>query len=359
MERKLVSIRTIEKIIPIDGADRIEIAAIGAWHIIVPKGVYKEKDKVLYFEIDSFIPDNNKILAPFIDEDMKKRAHKTFYKNDGVLIKTIKLRGEYSQGWVLPLEHFKDYNFVEGKDLSTELGVLKYELVDETSNMEQKGKFPTFFPKTDCERIQNLTLSDLEKIIEEKVEITYKFDGTSFSNYYFNGETGICTRNFEMKPEVVNLYTKSAITEKIRDYCEKNKRNLAFQGEIVGPEIQKNRMSLTKQQLFIFNIYDIDAHRYIEPNQRIAICGELGLSHVEIYEGNLLKNGKTLIEQIDICPEDFKKMSIEEKTEVLEQLREKILKMTETICSKTREGFVFKSFDGKMIIKAISNKYIS
>lgn len=52
-------------------------------------------------------------------------------------------------------------------------------------------------------------------------------------------------------------------------------------------------------------------------------------------------------------------MSIEEKTEVLEQLREKILKMTETICSKTREGFVFKSFDGKMIIKAISNKYIS
>ena len=96
MERKLVSIRTIEKIIPIDGADRIEIAAIGAWHIIIPKGVYKENDKVLYFEIDSFIPDSNKILAPFIDENMKKRAHKTFYKNDGVLIKTIKLRGEYS-----------------------------------------------------------------------------------------------------------------------------------------------------------------------------------------------------------------------------------------------------------------------
>ena len=162
-----------------------------------------------------------------------------------------------------------------------------------------------------------------------------------------------------MKPEVVNLYTRSAITKKIRDYCEKNKRNLAFQGEIVGPEIQKNRMSLTKQQLFIFNIYDIDAHRYIEPNQRIAICEELGLSHVETYEGSLLKNGKTLIEQIDITPEEFKRMTIEGKTEALEQLREKILEMTETICSKTREGFVFKSFDGKMIIKAISNKYIS
>lgn len=52
-------------------------------------------------------------------------------------------------------------------------------------------------------------------------------------------------------------------------------------------------------------------------------------------------------------------MTIEGKTEALEQLREKILEMTETICSKTREGFVFKSFDGKMIIKAISNKYIS
>lgn len=73
----------------------------------------------------------------------------------------------------------------------------------------------------------------------------------------------------------------------------------------------------------------------------------------------MLKNGKTLIEQIDIHPEEFKKMSIEEKTEALEQLREEILKMTETICSKTREGFVFKTFNGKMIIKAISNKYIS
>lgn len=72
-----------------------------------------------------------------------------------------------------------------------------------------------------------------------------------------------------------------------------------------------------------------------------------------------MKNGKTLIEQIDITPEEFKRMTIEGKTETLEQLREKILEMTETICSKTREGFVFKSFDGKMIIKAISNKYIS
>lgn len=49
MKRKLVSIRTIEKIIPKDDADRIEIAAIGAWHIIVPKGVYKENDKVFIF----------------------------------------------------------------------------------------------------------------------------------------------------------------------------------------------------------------------------------------------------------------------------------------------------------------------
>ena len=106
-------------------------------------------------------------------------------------------------------------------------------------------------------------------------------------------------------------------------------------------------------------VYSVNGIWNVEPNQRIAICEELGLSHVEIYEGNLLKNGKTLIEQIDVCPEDFKKMSIEEKTEVLEQLREKILKITETICGKTREGFVFKSFDGKMIIKAISNKYIS
>ena len=54
--RKLVSFKTIEKILPIEGADRIELVKFGGWQSVVKKGEFKVGDKVIYFEIDTFLP---------------------------------------------------------------------------------------------------------------------------------------------------------------------------------------------------------------------------------------------------------------------------------------------------------------
>jgi len=56
MERKLVSLRQVKEIRPIEGADRIEVAVVDGWNVVVPKGSFKPGDLAVYFEIDSFLP---------------------------------------------------------------------------------------------------------------------------------------------------------------------------------------------------------------------------------------------------------------------------------------------------------------
>ena len=56
-KRKLVTIRTIDGLEPIEGADVIEVAVIGGWKLVVKRGEFKVGDQCVYFEIDSFLPD--------------------------------------------------------------------------------------------------------------------------------------------------------------------------------------------------------------------------------------------------------------------------------------------------------------
>ena len=57
MSRKLASVQTVKAIKPIEGADRIEIVQILNWDCVAKKGEYRVGDKVIYFEIDSLLPD--------------------------------------------------------------------------------------------------------------------------------------------------------------------------------------------------------------------------------------------------------------------------------------------------------------
>ena len=57
MERKLATVRIITDIRPIEGADKIELASVGGWNVVVAKDVgHKVNDMVIYCEIDSFLP---------------------------------------------------------------------------------------------------------------------------------------------------------------------------------------------------------------------------------------------------------------------------------------------------------------
>lgn len=99
INRKLVTIRTIDAIGPIEGADAIEVATIGGWNVVVKKNEVKVGDKVFYFEIDSFLPDGNPAWQFLVD-----KQGRTFEGKLGHRLRTVKLRGTTSQGLVLRLD---------------------------------------------------------------------------------------------------------------------------------------------------------------------------------------------------------------------------------------------------------------
>ena len=328
--RKLATIRKIDEILPHSNADRLEIAKIGGWRCIVEKGKFSKDELVLYFEIDSLIPKVEAFdhLSKYCS--IKERNGKQYY-----LIKTTKLRGELSQGLVMKLglfytlESMLKNTDIEGKDLTDELGILLYE--PELPNMkEAKNVFPYFISKTDQERIQNL-----EDIPDDIYEITEKVDGTSCTIYYNNGETGVCSRNIELKPDMAGLYQEfyDRRIGKLEEYCIENKRNLALQGEIVGTTIQGNPYRFNEKHFYLFDIFDIDKQEYLLPKERYEIREYINCQHVPVVQK---------------CGE-FK--GVEEEIKHADGLS--LLNPT-----VQREGLVFKSTTQNFSFKVISNKYL-
>lgn len=279
-ERALATIRKIDKIEPIANADAIEVATIGGWKVVVKKGEYEAGDLAIYFEIDSWIPH---WLAPFLTKSGQKP--KTYEGVEGQRLKTIKLRGQISQGLLLPLDTIiGEYVYYEGQDLTKDLGILKWESANVTigtGNTQAEGSFPTHLVgKTDAERIQNYT-KHLNKLLEEETQVivTEKLDGTSFTATTDGKKVYVCSRNLSLK-DSGNVYwdiaKKYKIPDWLEDQAEKGKR-YAIQGEIVGPGIQGNSYKLNDQKLFIFSIWDVDNQEYLEFDEVIGISRSFGV----------------------------------------------------------------------------------
>ena len=129
-ERKLARVVLIDSLHPIEGADRIELAMVGGWQVVVQKGLYVAGDKAMYFEIDSLLPLDHPAFA-----SMSSLSSKLQFVIDGkqyVRIKTMKLRKQLSQGFCVPLA---DVNASTGcnidADFTKTLGIIKYESVGE------------------------------------------------------------------------------------------------------------------------------------------------------------------------------------------------------------------------------------
>jgi hypothetical protein len=149
MERKLASVQRILEIRPIEGADAIELAIINSWQVVVAKNVgHKVDDFVVYCEIDSFLP----IREEF--EFLRKSSYKKMGDQEGFRLKTIKLRGQVSQGLVVPIHVLPLLEMVhEGQDVTEILGIVKYEPpIPAQLAGKAKGYFPNFLRKTDEER---------------------------------------------------------------------------------------------------------------------------------------------------------------------------------------------------------------
>ena len=372
MSRKLVTIRKISALIPMDGYDAVCLAAIDGWTTIVKKSEFIVGSYCVFFELDSFIPATDTRFA-FLKKTTK------FEGQEGYRLKSMKLRSYLSQGLALPTWFLGLSNalveqwYNDQTDISSEFGVIKYDNsiqeLDQRPGLKSgkpRGSFPSFVPKTDQERIQNLThlWSTLDP--ETTFEETLKLDGSSMTCYKtliqpslfdrikslfgFSGPNyhfGVCSRNLELSREANNIITfdnqgKSSEYNQSDFWRTAIKYNIesklpagyAVQGELIGPKIQANHEKVSELQYYIFDVFDINAGLYLTPLARREFCLTNDLPHVPVTSFEFKPFKLTLHELLShVEGESMNPGTIS-------------------------EGRVYKSNSSQLSFKAISNKYL-
>ncbi len=280
-KRKLATVRKIAAIEPIEGADAIEVAVVDGWKVVVKKGEFAVDSLAVYIEIDSWVPTE---LAPFLSKGKEPREYEGV---KGERLRTVKLRGQLSQGLLLPIpeDTIKGAGslIAEGLDLTDHLGIIKWErpMNAQLAGMA-RGNFPALVPKTDQERIQNLTRS-FEQYQQDTWSITEKLDGSSCTFYLDDEDVfHVCSRNLDLKEDEANSFWKVARKFQIEDIMRRNfMKGMAIQGEMIGEGIQGNQYK-TQLDFYVYDMYNTHTGQYILPNQLKAACEKLGLKHVPI-----------------------------------------------------------------------------
>ena len=275
MERKLASIQIIKDLQVIEGADKIVKATILGWEVVVLKDDFNIGDLCVYCEIDSILPDKPEFA---------------FLKERKFRIRTIKLKGQVSQGICFPVSILPKGKYKEGDNVTEILNIKKYDPQSEAEQKEidrlnaiHKNRIrkyfmrfswirrlifrparlprPSFIRKTDEDRIQ--LFPDICK--EQKgteFYATEKLDGTSASYFLikkgFRYKYGICSRNYQILKRD-NLYWSISDKLNIKDILinlvRYHKAELVYiQGEIIGPKVQENKYHFSGLELYVFNL---------------------------------------------------------------------------------------------------------
>lgn len=352
--RNLAHIEKIEWIKPIEGKDRIVLAGILGWQVIVQKADYNVGDLCVFCEIDSVFPEKPEF---------------EFLRNKKFRIRTIKMGGVLSQGICFPLSILPEgKTYKQGQDVTELLGITQYEGtmdVEKEGNGKKKrrypkflmrwswfrklvasfdkpkpGGFPKFISKTDETRIQNdpSVLS-----LEQNWVATEKVDGQSGSftlekkkgligNQY---DFAVCSRNLRIKKEDNSSYWKVAKKYELEKILKKligNHPWVAIQGECVAPNVQGNKYHVTEADLYVFNVIypegrlgSLEAKKLVEKH---------GLKFVPIVEEKVSIIGKTVEEVLNYATG---------KSALYDTLR---------------EGIVFRSEDGVRSFKAVSPDFL-
>lgn len=345
--RKLASIRKIDAINPIPGADAIEVAVVGGWNVVVKKGEYNVGDLAVYCEIDSWMPNE---LAPFLSKGQEPREYNGV---KGERLRTVKLRGQISQGLLLPVQHKEGGLFwitnkdgtmnsvVEGDDVTEALGIQKWEAPIPAQLAGQvRGAFPSIVRKTDQERVQNL-IAEVDAWSNEGLqwEVTEKLDGSSCTFFLDgDGEFHVCSRNLDLTRDENNSLWKMAIKYDIEEKMKiADMKNYAIQGELIGEGIQGNLYKIKGQDFFVFDIYDANRGKYEMPIVRRFMTTILGLKHVPVLETAFKIDGASVADLL---------LKAEGKS------------VMGNITGPEREGLVFKEANAACSFKAISNKFL-
>ena len=363
MNRKLASIQKIKAIKPIEGADRIEVAQILNWDCVVTKGEYQVGDMVIYFEIDSLLPD----VPAF--EFLKGSSWSQ--KLNKYKIRTHTFRGQISQGLVIPMRQLPAiYNQInktsissiecdEGDDLTKLLKIEKYEPPVSNGPLGELINHEWYVPKTDEERIQTCAENVLPEYMKNEQHEWYtsiKLDGTSCTVGLFEDAFLIGGRNQWYKDE--NMYTTTVkkygdIEKNLKDYQKLTGQYIVFQGELCGPGIQSNRLGLKEKEWFIFNVFasvdgKMNSYKKLDLIGMLNMCEKFGLKHVPLVNAEDQFNFKT--------------------TNDIDETVENLLKYADNFKYKTyfenassnqiAEGLVFRMNDMSNSFKVISNKFL-
>ena len=282
--RKLASIQTIINVEPIENADAIELAHVLGWQCVIKKGEVSTGDKVVYFEIDSFLP-----IKPEFEFLRSSSYRKSELLGEGFKLRTMKFRGQISQGLVLPISVFKeiDPNIEIDTDVTDLLGVKKWEIPEQASTGGTIiGERPNNVPKTDETRVQaNPAL--INEFAGLEYYISTKMDGSSHSISVDTNGFHVTGHNYEFKndgkSDFYNFILAKRFNENLINYVANNGiKDMVIQGELCAPGIQKNRLKLTKPEWYVFTI-KIDGKR-VGLDKMLEVCNELGMTTVPIEE---------------------------------------------------------------------------
>ena len=282
--RKLASVQRIWKIEPIEGADRIELAHVLGWQCVVNKDQFKPFDVGVYFEIDSFLP----IREEF--EFMRASSYKkTDIMGEGFRLRTMRFRGQISQGLLLPLSQFPEIpqSAEVGDDVTELLGIKKWEIEERaTTGGTVIGTLPYDIPHTDETRVQ-----EEPELIQAFAGLDYyistKMDGSSHSLGFDENGFHVTGHNYEYKDDgsssFYELIKARGYQAKMEEYSKALGLNtLTIQGEFCGPGIQRNRLRLVKPEWYVFTIREngkrVGLHRMQE------ICEALDMPTVPVEE---------------------------------------------------------------------------
>jgi RNA ligase (TIGR02306 family) len=256
----------------------------------------------------------------------------------GERLRTVKLRGQLSQGLLLPLSVIPFASYIPDDDVTEHLGIVKWEMpMNAQLAGMARGNFPSVIPKTDQERVQNLK-REIAQAAEDKLqfEVTEKLEGSSMTVYLIDGVFGVCSRNLDLKETDDNTFWQVAR----RDDIESKMRTVvgtdfAIQGELIGPGIQGNIYKLSKPEFRVFDVYNISGGFYVTPNKRQTLITMMGLLHVPVIAYQTIVPCSTVDELLTWAEGP-----------------------SAITPSQEREGVVFKQVDGGMTFKAISNRYL-
>jgi len=331
-DRKLASVVKIADIQPIPGADAIMVAKVKGWNVVVKVNEYKVGDLAVYYEIDSFLP----IRPQF--EFLRKSSYKRMGSSEGFRLKTIRLRGQISQGLLTPIPEGIS-NPKEGDDLTEALDIVKYEPpIPAQLAGKIKGTFPSFIPKTEEIRIQNFESEVGFSPVGERAYVTEKLDGTSFTCYFNNGVFGVCGRNWELSETSDNSLWRMANVLQLKEKMTKHGKNIALQGELVGAGINGNLYGLSDHKLYFFTGYDIDKGRRMFFDELEWVLFGLQLQMVPLLEkyGFVIPNESNIVDYMLKYAEGKSVLNME----------------------VDREGVVVRGLEREFSFKAISNTYL-